>query len=320
MFRQIVLFHCGSWAFTLRSLTMLVCLGAYAAVCLVYCAPKCGVKRERAVWALLCAYAGMFLAGKAGYLLLDRNAPKNLLASGDMTFAGIAGFFAALRLYCLRSPKAFKKLLKLYAPPFFSMAAALYIFRDGTAGIVAARGGLFRYTDGYGLHRWDPSLLQGTLLLLLMAVSWALQKATGKRHSKEKGQSRTKHRFKIKLLPMTLTGLSLLLPVELVRDSTQVSLWGVRAEALLVWVAFIALLAVYLNREISERELPGRIKLINAAAALLFPVLSFAALCNDSAVLCVIFCLLPVCATLSPLYPFMKRPGRLTKQRRRRFS
>ena len=298
---------------------LLAALSAYAWICLSL-APKRAVKREKAAWALLCGYAGMFLMSRAAYSLMDKNAVTNLASAGEISFFGFVGFFAGVRLYCLKSPKAFRKLLGLFASPFFALAAALYLLRDGAAGIPAPRGGLFRYTDVYGLSRWNAPLIQGTLILLLMAAAFAMQHFTALPEKEPSGKASKRFQFKIRFLPMTLASLSLVLPQELLRDTTQRRIAGIPCETLAIWLCLMALLAVYLLRKLSGMTMPLRSKLINALLAGVFPLIAFFTLGGKSALLSLILTALPVFLTLSPLFPFVKRPNRAFARRRRRFS
>lgn len=319
MLSQRILLDFGGVYFSLRALLLLLAFAAYACVCLVL-APRRAVRREKAAWALLCGFVGMLLLGRAGYLLLDKNATPHLLSGGEVSFFGFIGFFAGVRLYCFKSPKAFRKLTGLFAAPFFALAAVMYLLRDGTAGIPAARGGLFRYTDLYGLSRWNAPLLQGTLVLLLLAAAYAAKYLTENLQKKMSEKTGKMSLFRIKLLPMTLAALSLILPAELLRDTTQYRLFGVPGEALAMWFCLIALLAVYLRRRLADVALPLRNKMINAALTLVLPLCAMFTLDGKNMLLCLVFTALPVFLTLSPLYPFVKRPSRPPVHRRRRFS
>lgn len=319
MLDQHILLHLGKAFVTLRGLLLLLLLAAYAGVCL-YFSPKRAVKREKAAWALLCGFAGMLLLGRAAYLFLDENAVNGVLSAGELSFFGFLGFFLGIRLYCWRSPKAFRKLLRLFAPPFVPFAALTYLLRDGTAGVPAAQGGLFRYSDVYGLSRWNAPLLQGTLLLLLMAAAWTAQYLTAALARKSKDKASKIHRFRVKLLPMTLAALSLLLPMELLRDTAQRRILGAPCEALAIWLCLTSLMAWYLTRRLSDDSLPLKSKLINFILALILPLCSLFTLRGRSALLCLVFTALPVFLTLSPLFPFVKRPNRTFACRHRRFN
>ena len=155
---------------------------------------------------------------------------------------------------------------------------------------------------------------------MLLALSCIAQALT-ERLQKQPRQKRIQHvSFRIKLLPISLAALSIVLPCELLRDSTQRRFLGIPAEALLIWLALLSLMTLWLVRRLSQQVMPLRIKLINAALSLLFPLLSVFTLSSSSAAACFIMIAAPVFVALSPLYPFIKRSGRLTKKRRRRFS
>ena len=321
MLGQIILISIGSVHMTLRGLFLLLVLAAYAGVCL-YTAPQKGVRRDKAALALMCGYAGLFLFSRGFYLLLERNLPSSVLSAGECVFAGLVGFFAGVRLYCLHSRKAFKRLLRFFAPPFFALAACLYLLRDGEGGIVAAHGGLFRYADVYAQARWNAPLIQGTLILLMMAAAFAAQALTSRpKQQPERGAQQKKRaagplRFKIRLLPMTICALSLVLPMELLRDTTQRRLLGAPLEALMIWLCLMTLMTARVLQKLGKKEMALNLFLLNAASSLLLPLLSVFTLAGNSALICLILTAVPAFVTFSPLFPFIKRlPRRATKRK-----
>ena len=299
MIKQIVLFDIGGVFVTLRTLLMLLSLGLYAFVCLKN-AQKQGVKPQKAATALICGFVGMAFSGKIAYIVMDKNAPNNPLISGEMTFFGIAGFLAGIRLYCFKSPAAFKRLMKLLAPPLFALTALLYLFKDITAG-KPANLGIFAYTDLYGVKRANVPLIQFLSLALLMLAAYLLSKLI------------KKPKFRVRLLPMTLCAVSLLLPAEILRDSTQITILGLNAEAFFMWLSTNTLLISWLIFKIKKDNMP----IINV---FIVPVLPLLSVLSHSFILSFIMLTLPVFAALSPLFPFVKSGREKRRHRRRSFS
>lgn len=301
---RIVLFDAFGVCVTLRSVLLLTALLLNAVICLKY-AEKHRVRPEKAAIALALGYLGLLLFSRGGYLLLDRDAPKNILRSGEILFLGLLGLLAGIRLYCTGSPKAFRRLIRLFAPPLFPFVAALYFLRDGEAGRVAARGGLFRYTDLYGLSRWNVPILQGTLVLLLLLAAYLASCLL------------KKMKFRIRALPAALAALSLLLPAEMLRDTSQALFLGVRAEALAMYLCLLALLLFDTISRLLRLPPAPQYKLLSEAAALVLPLAAFFALRGSSAVWCAVLMTLPTFVCLSPLFPFFRRPSRAPVRRRK---
>ncbi len=292
---------------TLRGVLWFLLLGAYATASLFLAGSK-GVRVPLAARALCWGFGGMMLCGRAASLLLDRSARIAPFAGGELVFFALLGFFAFLRLGFRHAPKAHKRLLSLLAPPFFAFTALMYLLRQGSAGAVCGAGGPFTYTDGSGFRRWNVPLMQALALGLLLAAAY--------------GASCLKRdRFRVRLLPMLLMATGVLLPFEALRDTSIMRVIGLQAEAFAMLLTLLALLTVCGLERLREAELPRSLKL----AALLLPALacacSFFALRAGYALVSFLLTVLPCGALLSPLFPFFKRPIRVSAApRRRRFN
>ena len=306
MMPQIVLFSIGGLSVSVRSLLMLASLSLFAFAAM-HNAKRKGLKPEKTARALICGLSGMVLLWKLGYFAAEKNAVKNVLSSGEMSFWGFLGFFAGLRLYCLKSAKAFKRLFRVTAPAFVPFAAACCLLRDGAAGLPAFLGALFSYSDAYGLSHWNAPLLQGTLIFLLLAAAYLL-----KRFLK-------KPTFKISALPLMTVALSLIVPFELMRDTSYRRWLGIPLEAFTMWITLLALYAACALKRLKSEQKPTGAFLSVRLYGLVSILLGGFALRGTHAILAVLLITLPVLAALSPLDACLHLKGR-RKARKRRFS
>ena len=302
-----IIVHVGFLYISVPGLMRFICLAAFAGLSL-FLAKRQGVKPRRAARTLAAGFAGMWLLGRLCYLLFDKSARLAPFAGGEMGFAALLGWFAAVKLMYRSSPKAYGRMLRLLGPALCLMAALSYLLYGQSLGRVSSLHGLFTRTDAYGLSRWNVSLLQGTALCVLLLAALLLSKVL-------------KDKFRVRLAPLSLMGLSLILPFEALRDCTQIRLLGVHAEALIMLVTLLTAQALHLNRRLLESDLPKMWQRAVLGALTLIQLLGLFPLGAGSALGSFALISVPCALALSPLFPFVKRPQRATgRERSRRFS
>ena len=288
-------------------LMRLAILTAFAACCFLL-AKRQGIKPRRVAKTLACGFAGMWLLGRLFYLLFDKSARLAPFAGGEMGFAALLGWFGAIRLTDRSSPKALRRVTNALGPALCALTAALYLFCGQSAGRVSEAGGLLTRKDVYELARWNVSLLQGIALCVLMLAAFLLSKTL-------------KDRFRIGLAPISLMGLSLILPFEALRDCTQMRILGVHIEALFMLLTLLIAEAIHFGRRLRDSDLPLSLQRAVLGALMLIQLLGLIPLRAGSALAAFALISVPCLLSLSPLFPFIKRPQRASgRERARRFN
>ena len=114
--------------------------------------------------------------------------------------------------------------------------------------------------------------------------------------------------------------LGALLPFYALTDNFQAKLLGAGLDLLIGWLCMIWILLMWARTQLTESELPLRLKIAAAALSLLPGALMLPAAANG--LLWPALALGLVCqgAVMSPLFPFFRRPVRMAARAKRKFS
>ena len=283
-----------------RDLFKLILLLAYAWAILL------GVKKRthkpvRLLRILCAACAGMGIA----QIIMKLTAPGNGLNLGlDYPCAALAGFWGGAYLGSGRQPERFQNYLGRRTYIHLIMMT-LYIALCDIPGRMGEC--VIGYTDGMGFGRYLPALSATITLTLLVIAIKASQNALGAR-------------FVLRPECCAVMFLGALLPFYALTDNFQAKLLGAGLDLLIGWLCMIWILLMWARTQLTESELPLRLKIAAAALSLLPGALMLPAAANG--LLWPALALGLVCqgAVMSPLFPFFRRPVRMAARAKRKFS
>ena len=284
----------------LRDLFKLILLLAYAGAILLG-VKKRSHKRVRLLKILCAACAGMGIA----QIIMKLTAPGDGLNLGlDYPCAALAGFWAGAYLGSGRQTERFQNYLwrRTY---IHLIMMALYVALCDIPGRMGEC--VIGYIDEMGLGRYLPALSAAiTLTLLIIAVKTS-QNALGAR-------------FVLRPKCCAVMFLGALLPFYAVTDNFQAKLLGVGLDLLFGWLCMIWILIVWARTQLTESELPLRLKIAAVALSLVPGALMLPAAANGLFWLALALGLVCQGAVMSPLFPFFRRPVRMAGRAKRKFS
>ncbi len=301
---SIVLAKIGSYVLTLNGLgVLLAAAGLFAYLRLFRFRSEKGQKIMPLI--LISSLLTGTAAGLIWHLLFD----KVPVFGGYDHILFVMGMFAGLFIPAKGRVSAVQKLLSECVPAYIAFACLVSLIEQDYSGVVLEGKRFFSYPAGQGLYRAAVGAAQGTVcLIVLLMCEMPLH------------FDRVSAKFPRRPLALLSLCAACFLPLEILRDSVQPRLLGIRIDALLLHFALIAILMYDSLTRTEGGRLTGKQRFLSSLIPVFPVLLSMVCFALGSLIFCLIFSVSGVIVAYSPLFPFLKPPVRAQQNRKRRFT